>query len=239
MDVDILVDHLADRVVIAHLRGNQVISCVHAHVWLLRIHIALDEHSKSATVSSDNESLLARASSFTLSRSRSSSVFCRNSAKSGHRMNWEEVLPGVTHGHAFVLTLTVEQEDLTMVVADYEAAIIEPSMTGVIVRVVRLSLSFSDNDGQSFHCRSVEFDVPVELDACDYDNARIDWTERNLLNRLTLGNVGDHLQRANASLLLPMPDDDTSLGLSTDSDEQFLILTAKVCRYELLGLVLI
>ena len=239
MDVDVLVHHLADGVVIAHLRRNQIISRVNANVWFLRIHIALDKHSESATVASDDESRLSSASSFTLSCSGSTSVLSCDTVESGHRVNREELLPWVAHGKALVLSVGSEQENLSVVVADDEASISEPSMTSVVVRVVRFSLPLRDDDGKRFQYRSFKFDVPVEFDTRDNYYILIVWTERNLFDCLILGDVGDHFERANASLLVPIPYSDASLGLGTDGDEIFLILGAKVCRNELFGLIFI
>ena len=62
MNVDVLVDHLVGGIVVANLRRNQIISRVNAHVWFLWVDVALDEDSKSATVTSDNESALSSTS---------------------------------------------------------------------------------------------------------------------------------------------------------------------------------
>ena len=62
MNVDVLVDHLVGWIVVANLRRNQIISRVNAHVWFLWVYVALDEDSKSATVTSDNKSALASTS---------------------------------------------------------------------------------------------------------------------------------------------------------------------------------
>ena len=84
---------------------------------------------------------------------------------------------------------------------------------------MRLGLSLRDNDWQRFQRRLIELDVPVELDARDHDNTWIVRAERNLLNRLILGDVGDELQCAYAPLPIPIPDCDASFRLRTDCDE--------------------
>ena len=85
-------------------------------------------------------------------------------------MNREEILPGVTHCEALVLSGAVEQIDLAMIVTNNEATIIKPGMACVIVRVVLFCLSLVDENRLNFHSRSVKFDVPVELNARDNDN---------------------------------------------------------------------
>ena len=59
MNVDVLVDHLVGGIVVANLRRNQIICRVNAHIWLLWVDVALDEDSKSATITSDNKATLA------------------------------------------------------------------------------------------------------------------------------------------------------------------------------------
>ena len=59
MNVNVLIDHLVCGIVVANLRRNQIISRVNAHVWLFWVDVALDEDSKSATVTSDNKTALA------------------------------------------------------------------------------------------------------------------------------------------------------------------------------------
>ena len=101
-------------------------------------------------------------------------------------------------------------------------------MARIIVRVVLFSLSLVDSDRLNFHSRSIKFDIPVELDARDNDDRRVNGAERHLLNGLVFGEVWDDFQRAYASLLFPIPDCDTCFRLGTDCDEQSFILGAEV-----------
>ena len=59
MNVDVLVYHLADYVVIASRTREQIISRVNSHVRFLWIDVTLNENSESSTVTSDNKTALA------------------------------------------------------------------------------------------------------------------------------------------------------------------------------------
>ena len=154
-------------------------------------------------------------------------------------MNREEFLSRVAHSDALVLATGVEQVDLAVVVADDEAAICKPSVARVVVGIVLLSLSLVDEDGLDFHRGAIKFDVAVKLDSSHNDNGWIDWTEGDLLDRLAFRDVGDDVERTDAPLLVPVPDDDFGVGLGADRDQQTLVLATKVCRDELLRLVFV
>lgn len=115
-----------------------------------------------------------------------------------------------------------------MIVTDNESAIIKPGMACVVVRVVLFCLSLVYENRLYFHCSTVKFNVPVELDACDNDNRWVYWAERHLLNRLILRKVWDNLKRAYAALFFPVPDGNTRFRLGADRHEKPLILWAEV-----------
>ena len=176
-DVDILVDHLAPRMIVPHRRWNQVICRVHSHVRLLDISLALDEHSESSTVTGDDEAAFASAAGFAGHSGGSTGALDSDSTERGHRVDWEEVLPRVTDCQTFVLTRSVEKVNLTMISADDKATIIEPSMACVVVRVVRFSLSLVDEVGQGFQGRTVELNIAVKLLSSDNDHRWVNWAE--------------------------------------------------------------
>ena len=64
-----------------------------------------------------------------------------------------------------------------MISADDKAAIIEPSMACVVVRVVRFSLSLVDEVGQGFQGRTVELNIAVKLLSSDDDHRRVNWAK--------------------------------------------------------------
>ena len=81
VNVDVLVHHLTSRVVVAHRRWNQIISRVNAHIRLLWIDFALDEHSESAAVTSNDESALTGSACLALGCGRSTRVLRRDATE--------------------------------------------------------------------------------------------------------------------------------------------------------------
>ena len=174
-DVDILVDHLASGMIVPHWRRSQVICRVHSHVRLLDISLALNEHSESSTVASDDETALASATGFARHSGRTTSALHSDATERGHRVDWEEVLPRVTDSQTLVLSRSVKKVNLTMISTDDKAAIIEPGMACVVVRVVRFSFSLVDEVGQEFQSGTIELNIAVKLLTSDYDHR---WVNR-------------------------------------------------------------
>ena len=178
MNVNILIDHLANWIIIAHLRWNQIISRLNAHIWLLRIQVTLHEHSQSSTVAGHDETALAGSTGFALSCSGSTGALRRLTTECCHRVDGEEFLSWVTDREALVFTTGIEQVDLAVVIANDKASIIfEPSMASIVVRVVLLGLSLVDEDWLDFHSSSIKLDKAVKLDASNNDNAWVNCAE--------------------------------------------------------------
>jgi len=156
VNVNVLIDHLAYWIVIAHLRWNQIISRLNTHIWLLRIQVTLHEHSQSSTVTSHNEATLAGSTGFALSCSRSTGALRRLPTECCHGVDGEEFLSWVANREALIFSSGVEQIDLAMVIANDEASIIfEPGMASIVVRVVLLGLSLVNEDWLDFHSSSI------------------------------------------------------------------------------------
>ena len=177
LNVDIGVDHLRGGVVVAEVvlaDRVQVIASVNTNVGLFRIDIALDKDPDAAALTCNNETALRAALHFALGSGGATSVG-HDAAESGDGHDREGVLARIRNSDALVLTCSVEQHDLSVVVADNEATswVIEPGVARVIGGVVLLVLPLVDLVMDYFEIVRVKLVVAVQVVTGNNDDAWI------------------------------------------------------------------